>query len=50
MTSFRFIIGSIFLMSFSIGLAIAVLGVTLILFNIGVASLYTGYLIYKRLN
>ena len=50
MTSFRFIIGSIFLMSFSIGLAIAVLGVTLILFNIGVASLYTDYLIYKRLN
>lgn len=49
-TTLRLIIGGILLSQLSAGLMIAILGLGVLFFNIGIASIYIGYLGYKRIS
>lgn len=50
MTSIRFIIGGLLLLSLSIGFTIASFGLALLFLNLAIASIYVGYLVNKRFN
>ena len=49
-TALRLIIGGFLLFQLSAGLMIAILGLGLLFLNIGIASIYIGYLGYKRIS
>lgn len=49
-TTLRLIIGGILLSQLSAGLMIAIFGLGVLFFNIGIASIYIGYLGYKRIS
>lgn len=50
MTSIRFIIVGLLLLSLSIGFTIASFGLALLFLNLAIASIYVGYLVNKRFN
>ena len=49
-TALRLIIGGFLLFQLSAGLMIAILGLGLLFLNIGISSIYIGYLGYKRIS
>lgn len=50
MISIRLIMGGFFISSLSIGFTIVAFGLALLFLNFAIASIYVGYLVYKRLN